>query len=361
MKRSSEHYDSVIWLSTTGDVLNAAQQTAFEEYIRAGGGYTGIHAAADTEYEWSFYHAPRGGVRSATTRPARPTAHGGTCGRTPTDHSTQGLPAPNWTRGSTSGTTTNRQTARPSAVAAPDYSPRPNVHVLIALDESTYAEDDGNDGVDDDHPISWCQRYEGGRSWYTGMGHTAASFTEANYLKHILGGIEVSAGVARVGGVRSDRPEPPVVQGFADPATGPAPLEVQFSVDGGRSGRRPADLQVDVRRRWQRARVEPCHTYTKPGTYTATVTVRDPDGNVGTTRCRSRSTPPGNQIPMVVTRGRPDRRATRRCRCASRPRRSIRTGRRTGSSTAGTSATAARCSAATSGTRTWSRAPTRRR
>ena len=49
------HYDSVIWLSTTGDVLNATQQAAFEHYIRAGGGYTGIHAAADTEYEWKWY------------------------------------------------------------------------------------------------------------------------------------------------------------------------------------------------------------------------------------------------------------------------------------------------------------------
>ena len=51
----SRHYDSVVWLSTTGDVLNAAQQTAFENYIKAGGGYTGIHSAADTEYEWKWY------------------------------------------------------------------------------------------------------------------------------------------------------------------------------------------------------------------------------------------------------------------------------------------------------------------
>ncbi len=49
------HYDSVVWLSTTGDVLNAAQQTAFEDYIKAGDGYTGIHSAADTEYDWKWY------------------------------------------------------------------------------------------------------------------------------------------------------------------------------------------------------------------------------------------------------------------------------------------------------------------
>ena len=49
------HYDTVVFLSTTGDVLNAAQQTAFENYIKGGGGFTGIHAAADTEYEWKWY------------------------------------------------------------------------------------------------------------------------------------------------------------------------------------------------------------------------------------------------------------------------------------------------------------------
>ena len=53
------HYDAVVFLSTTGDVLNAAQQTAFEHYIKGGGGYAGIHAAADTEYEWKWYGQPR--------------------------------------------------------------------------------------------------------------------------------------------------------------------------------------------------------------------------------------------------------------------------------------------------------------
>ena len=62
------------------------------------------------------------------------------------------------------------------------------------MDESTYAEADGSDGVDDDHPISWCQRYDGGRSWYTGLGHTDASFLEPAFLQHLLGGLEVATG-----------------------------------------------------------------------------------------------------------------------------------------------------------------------
>ena len=67
-------------------------------------------------------------------------------------------------------------------LATTDYSPRSNpaIHVLATVDESTYDEHDGNT-TDDDHPISWCQRYDGGRSWYTGMGHTQATFDEAGF------------------------------------------------------------------------------------------------------------------------------------------------------------------------------------
>ncbi len=53
---SLQHYSAVIFLSTTGNVLNADQQTAFERYIQAGGGFMGVHAAADTEYDWPWYN-----------------------------------------------------------------------------------------------------------------------------------------------------------------------------------------------------------------------------------------------------------------------------------------------------------------
>ena len=116
-----------------------------------------------------------------------------------------------------------------------DYSPRntAGVHVLLKMDESTYDEDDGNDGVDDDHPISWCQRYDGGRSWYTGLGHTQASFTEAGILSHIGAGIEIAAGVlpSAACGVARRTPgtDVPVTVGGTVPTVlpltlGPAPL-----------------------------------------------------------------------------------------------------------------------------------------
>ncbi|WP_205471609.1 ThuA domain-containing protein [Nocardioides sp. SYSU D00038] len=166
-------YDVVIWLSTTGDVLNATQQAAFEDYIEAGGGYAGIHAASDTEYDWAWYgelvgsyfqgHPP--GTPDATVKvedPAHP--------------STAGLPA-RWDR---TDEWYNYRT-----------NPRNKVHVLASLDETSYQ--GGNMGVE--HPIAWCQDYDGGRSWYTGMGHTNASFSEPEFLDHILGGIRTAAGV----------------------------------------------------------------------------------------------------------------------------------------------------------------------
>jgi PKD repeat protein len=183
-------YDAVIWLSTTGDVLNDDQQAAFERYIRAGNGYVGIHAAADTEYGWPWY-GKLVGAYFRNHPNGTPTATVIT--EDPTHLSTSHLPA-RWTR---VDEWYNYQGTTDPAVGGggTDFSARNNpVHVLLKMDESTYAEADGSDDVDDDHPISWCQRYDGGRSWYTGMGHTEASFEESDFLQHVLAGIEIAAG-----------------------------------------------------------------------------------------------------------------------------------------------------------------------
>ena len=215
------HYDVVIFLSTTGDVLNAAQQTAFENFIKSGKGYVGIHAASDTEYDWRWY----GNLIGAYFRnhPAgTPTA---TVIREDLDGPVHGRSRRPAGAGSTSGTTTRRRPMR----VGDDYSPRTTagVHVLLTMDESTYAEDDGSDGTDDDHPISWCQRYDGGRSWYTGMGHTQQSFQEAGFLSHIGAGIEIAAGVLPVRRAvwrRGRTPTPVISTATATPGSGVAPL-----------------------------------------------------------------------------------------------------------------------------------------
>jgi cytochrome c len=185
-------YDAVVFLSTTGDTLNNdAQQAAFERYIRAGGGYVGIHSAADTEYLWPWYGQMVGGYfrnhpngTPAATVLVEDTGH----------HSTRHLPAV-WPR---VDEWYNYQGIVNPVVngGGTDYSPRNSgVHVLLKMDESTYAEADGSDGVNDDHPIAWCHRFDGGRAWYTGLGHTEASYLEPNFLKHVLGGLEIASGV----------------------------------------------------------------------------------------------------------------------------------------------------------------------
>jgi cytochrome c len=48
-------YDAIVFLCTTGEVLNESQQEAMRGFIQAGGGFVGIHSAADTEYDWAWY------------------------------------------------------------------------------------------------------------------------------------------------------------------------------------------------------------------------------------------------------------------------------------------------------------------
>lgn len=164
-------YGAVVFLSTTGDVLDEPQQAAFERYIRGGGAFVGVHAAADTEYDWPWYGGLVGAwfeshprVQAAIVEVADPT-----------HPSTRMLPA-RWER-------TDEWY---------DYrrNPRGDVHVLLTLDEDTY---DGG-AMGGDHPIAWCQRYDGGRSWYTGGGHTRESFDEPLFRQHVLGGIRWAIG-----------------------------------------------------------------------------------------------------------------------------------------------------------------------
>ncbi len=165
-------YAAVIFLSTTGDVLNNTQQIAFEQYIQNGGGYVGIHAASDTEYDWAWYGNLVGayfkdhpsGTPTATIKVADKV-----------HPSTKDLPY-SWTR---TDEWYNFRT-----------NPRGKVHVLATLDENSYA--GGNMGFD--HPIAWSHEFDGGRSWYTGGGHTAASYSEPLFVQHVLGGIYYAVG-----------------------------------------------------------------------------------------------------------------------------------------------------------------------
>jgi type 1 glutamine amidotransferase len=166
-------YDVVIFLCTTGDVLNAAQQAAFERFIKAGGGYAGIHSASDTEYDWAWYGGLNAQFQVATMNVEdRHTPATRRLGET-------------WTR---EEEWYNFRT-----------NPRNKVHVLLSVDESTYDPRGysvpGGSPPMGDHPISWCHEYDGGRSFYTALGHKGVYWEEPLMLSHVLGGIEMAAGV----------------------------------------------------------------------------------------------------------------------------------------------------------------------
>jgi type 1 glutamine amidotransferase len=175
-------YQAVVFLCTTGDVLDPEQRAAFERYIRSGGGFVGIHSASDTEYHWPWYGQLVGAYFTSHPQIQRATVHI----TDPSHPSTKGLPAI-WER----------------IDEWYDFrtSPRGTVHVLATVDEATYS----GGKMGSDHPIAWCHVLEGGRSWYTAMGHTKGSYAEPLFRLHLLGGIESAAGVA--GGC--PQPKPP--------------------------------------------------------------------------------------------------------------------------------------------------------
>ena len=179
-RRVLARYAAVIFLSTTGDPLGAASKKhAFRRYIRRGGGFLGIHAAADSGYAWSWY----GGLVGASFR-SHPSGTPPAVVRVedPTAAATRGLP---------------RAWARVDEWYSFQSNPRSRVHVLATVDETTY--DPGSTAMGADHPIAWCHRYRGGRSVYTAMGHTSESYADPRFRRHLLGSIRMAAGRARFG------------------------------------------------------------------------------------------------------------------------------------------------------------------
>ncbi|HEV8582728.1 MAG TPA: ThuA domain-containing protein [Thermoanaerobaculia bacterium] len=168
-------YRAVIFLNTTGEILNDSQQTAFEAYIRGGGGWVGIHSAADTEYNWPFYGDLLGGGAWFLSHPPIQTAT--LLVEDGTHPSTRHYPA-------SFSFTDEWYNFR--------ANPRSAVDVLLAIDETSY---DPGAGAMGDHPIAWCHSLDSGRAWYTNMGHRSETYADANYSRHLLGGILWAAGL----------------------------------------------------------------------------------------------------------------------------------------------------------------------
>ncbi|MGW2285362.1 ThuA domain-containing protein [Streptomyces phaeochromogenes] len=190
--RNLSRYDAVVFLSTTGDVLNGAQQRAFEGYIKRGGGYVGIHAAADTEYDWEFY----GGLAGAyfQSHPAIQPARIEVEDRA---HPATSHLGESWNR------TDEWYNYR--------SNPRDRAHILASLDESSYS----GGTMSGDHPIAWCQEYRGGRAFYTGSGHTKESYADPAFRQHLLGGIRWAVGAAEAD-CRPEKGYSPLFDGTAE-------------------------------------------------------------------------------------------------------------------------------------------------
>ncbi|MEO0527405.1 MAG: ThuA domain-containing protein [Bacteroidota bacterium] len=160
-----EKYQLVVFLSTTQDVLNDEQQTVFENYIRSGGSFMGIHAATDTEYDWPWYGQLVGAYFNG-----HPNVQEASMMVLDRDHPATAHLSDTWMRRDEWYNFRNIN---------------PNINVLVNLDETSYS--GGENG--ENHPIAWYHEFDGGRSFYTAGGHTAASFGEPDFRQHLLGGI----------------------------------------------------------------------------------------------------------------------------------------------------------------------------
>ena len=172
-EKNLRQYRAIVFLSTTGDVLDAKQQDAMVRYIQAGGGWVGVHSATDTEYDWPWY----GGLAGAyfNGHPNDPNVRKGTFRvLDKTFPGTESLPD-RWER--------EDEFYNFKSIAS-------DLHVLVDIDETSYQ--GGTNGAR--HPMSWYHTYDGGRAFYTNMGHTDATFTEPPFLQHLMGGLRWAMG-----------------------------------------------------------------------------------------------------------------------------------------------------------------------
>ncbi|MCW5753176.1 MAG: ThuA domain-containing protein [Phycisphaeraceae bacterium] len=163
----------VVFLNTTGDVLNKDQEQAFERYIRGGGGYVGIHSASDTEYDWGFYRELVGAYFRR-----HPPVQQATVLVVDKEHpATRGLPE-RWVR------TDEWYNFR--ALPGAEH------HILARLDTESYSGSDHPEG----HPVAWWREIDRGRALYTAGGHTRESFEEPLFRLHLRGAILWAAGIS---------------------------------------------------------------------------------------------------------------------------------------------------------------------
>jgi len=169
-------YQAVVFLNTTGDIFDEKQQKVMERFIQSGKGFVGIHSAADTEYDWPWYNKLVGHMFHI--HPAVQTAKTKIM-----DAKFPGL------QGFENGKLWTEEWY--------EYGPEKTtgLNYVLGVDESTYnpKADWGarakGEGMGSSHPISWYHNFDGGRAFYTGLGHLPTNFSEPAFLYHLYAGI----------------------------------------------------------------------------------------------------------------------------------------------------------------------------
>ncbi|MFD0991097.1 ThuA domain-containing protein [Mariniflexile jejuense] len=169
-------YQCVVFLSTTGDILNENEQKSFEKFIRNGNGFVGVHSASNTETDWLFFTKMLG--MTFKIHPLVQTAY----------IKVEDSNFPGMERFPKKMLWTDEW----YEFNMPAISP--NLNYLLSVDEKTYKpyikfnNQEGN-GMGEFHPTAWYQFYEGGRSFYTSLGHIDAIYSDEMFLEHLFGGI----------------------------------------------------------------------------------------------------------------------------------------------------------------------------
>jgi len=167
-------YSAVIFMSTTGDILNTREQVEFQRYIQAGGGYMGVHGSVDSEYNWPWYGKLIGAYfkNHPAVQEAKLNVH-----PDKNFQITESLPNP-WIR-------TDEWY---NFISLPE-----DVNVLVSIDEDSY--EGGENG--EDHPMVWYHEYDGGRAFYSALGHTPESYEDPAFLSLLKAGVDYAIGENR--------------------------------------------------------------------------------------------------------------------------------------------------------------------